>query len=163
MNKIIILICVIFTQISSIAQTSDSKLMQLNKRKEIKNDLNSDFFKHLKEIYPGINENELLIIDYFPKNDKCKFNLTQIEIEKYSQEFQQKVNDVINNNTICIIENNLNDETQNKTMSELIKKELLNKSHHCYNRILVYKNKFIALLGDYNDEEALDRIKKIVK
>lgn len=137
--------------------------MQLNKRKEIKGNLNSDFFTQLKEIYPGINKNELLVINFYPKNKKCKNHLTNEGLEQYNFEFQQKVNDVIENNSICIIEDNLTDETQNKKMPELIKNYLLNKSYHCYNRILVYKNKFIALLGDYNDDEALERIKKMTR
>jgi len=163
MKKIFFIIFVLFIQNNLSAQINDSKLMQLNKRKEIKGNLNSNFFTQLKEIFPSINENELLVINFYPENDKCKNHLTNEDFEQYNFEFQQKVNDVIENNSICIIEDNSNDETQNKTMTELIKNHLLNKSHHCYNRILIYKNKFIVLLGDYNDDEALDRIKKMKK
>jgi len=37
-------ICILFIQNIAIAQVNDSKLMQLNKRKEIKSDLNPEFF-----------------------------------------------------------------------------------------------------------------------
>jgi len=84
-------------------------------------------------------------------------------MQQYTLEFQQKVNKVTEKKTICIVENQLNKNDQNDYMSEIINKLLLTQSYHCYNRILVYKNKFIALLGDYNDDEALQRIKKLIK
>jgi len=161
--KKLLLLLVFIVQNNLTAQVDDSKLMQLNKRKEIKSDLNPDFFLRLREIYPNFNDNELLIIGFYPKSEKCTLNLVEEEMQQYALEFQQKVQGVTQNNAICIVENQLNKNDQNDYMSEIINKFLLNKSYHCYNRILIYKNEFIALLGDYNDDEALQRIKKLIK
>lgn len=161
--KSIFFICILFIQNISIAQVNNSKLMQLNKRTEIKNDLNPEFFLRLREIYPNFNDNELLIIGFYPKSEKCTLNLVEEKMQQYALEFQQKVKEITQNNAICIVENQLNKNDQDDYMSEIINKFLLNKSYHCYNRILIYKNKFIALLGDYNDDEALQRIKKLIK
>jgi|GEM_PF-4876781 len=156
-------ICILFIQNIAIAQVNDSKLMQLNKRKEIKSDLNPEFFLELRKIHPNFNDDELLIIEFYPKNEKCTLNLVEEEMQKYSVEFQQKVNEVTEKKPRSIVENQLNIKSQNDYMSDIIDKFLLNKSYHCYNRILIYKNKYIALLGDYNDDEALQRIKKLIK
>ena len=162
MKKLLLLLTLI-VQNNLTAQDDDSKLMQLNKRKEIKSDFNPDFFLRLIGIYPNFNDNELLIIEFYPKSEKCTLNLVEEEMQQYTLEFQQKVNKVTEKKTICIVENQLNKNDQNDYMSEIINKLLLTQSYHCYNRILVYKNKFIALLGDYNDDEALQRIKKLIK
>lgn len=161
--KTFFFICIFFIQNITIAQVNDSKLMVLNKRKEIKSDLNPEFFLEIRKIYPNFNDNELLIIDFYPENEKCILRLGEEEIQKYSLDFQQKVNEVTQKKSRSIVENELSIESQNDFMSTIINKFLLNKSYHCYNRILIYKDKYIALLGDYNDDEALQRIKKLIK
>lgn len=168
MNKIILLICVIFTQINTTAQTSDSKLMQINRRKEIKGNLNSDFFTQLKEKLPDsdINPNELLTIFYFPQSNNCPSFITKVELEKVATEYKMDLEKNIPNNFLVVLTNKDLAEGELKKANEIsnfVKTTFFTNEYHCYNRILVYKKQFIALLGDYNDDEALERIKKIVK
>ena len=142
--------------------------MQLNKRKEIKGNLNTNFFTQLKEKFPDsdINPNELLTIFYFPQSNNCPSFITKVELEKVATEYKMDLEKNISNNFLVVLSDkdlSDNEKKREEETSKLIEKIFFKNEHHCYNRILVYKNKFIALLGDYNDDEALERIKKIVK
>lgn len=168
MKKIIYLFCITFIQLNATAQIEGSKLLRIETRKEVNGSFDSSFFINIKTLLPNsdINPDELLTIFYFPESNNCPSFITKVELEEAANEYKIDLEKNIPNNFIVVLtDNDLNDKKKKKIekISNLIEKTFLKDEYHCYNRILVYKDKFIALLGDYNDEEALEGIKKMIK